>query len=594
MAQATREIRLQGIGVSPGIAIGPARTFHLRSVDVQPQAISDPDAELQRFDDAVAKARDDLTRLKNRTVEELGERQGAIFDAHIGLLDDVALRPEIERRLQVERLNVEYLVQELIGGYTKLMDQIEDASFRERGNDLVDVGRRILGHLLEEELETLEQLEQPCIVVAHELVPSETVNMDMPNTIGVATDMGGPTSHVSIIARAFEIPSVVGLRSLGSQVRDGDTLILDGLTGHVIINPSKATLDRYEREKRRQTRIRRALLEAAGRGPVATQDGKEIVTMANIELVAETALSRRAQSQGVGLYRTEFMFMNRSTLPTEEEQYEEYSRIVRAMAPLPVTARTLDLGGDKDMPLISTEAETNPQLGWRSIRLCLDRPDLFKAQLRALFRASVHGKLRIMFPMITGLDQLMAAKHFVEEVKADLGRRGVEFDASVAIGSMVEVPAAAMIADHLADHCDFLSVGTNDLIQYCLAADRTNLRTAHLYQPTHLAVLRLLKHTLDAADKAGVPCSICGEMAGDPSLTELLLGLGFRTLSMSSASLPAVRAEIANTHIPTAKRFAKKVMALDTTDQIRDQIQRRYEQRDTLGRLSAERAIESA
>ncbi len=593
MGESTQEIRLKGIGVSPGIAIGPARTFHLRSLDVQPRAITDPAGELKRFDQAVSETRGELTQLKKRTVDELGERQGAIFDAHLGLLDDVALRPEIERRLNVEKLNVEYLVQELIAGYAKLLEQLEDASFRERSTDLIDVGRRILGHLLDEELETLEELERPCIIVAHELVPSETANMDMPNTLGVATDTGGPTSHVSIIARAFEIPSVVGLRSLGSQVRDGDTLIVDGASGQVIVHPTKATLERYEREKRRLSEIRAALLKAAGHGPAITQDGTKIDTLANIELVAETGFSRQAQTQGIGLYRTEFLFLNRSTLPTEDEQYEEYSRIVEAMAPMPVTARTLDVGGDKGMPLLQLDHETNPQLGWRSIRLCLDRPDIFKAQLRALLRASVHGTLRIMFPMITGVEQLRAARQIVNEVKDDLRRRKVKFDESVAIGSMVEVPAAVMIADHLAAHCDFLSVGTNDLIQYCLAADRTNLRTAHLYQPMHLAVLRMLKQTLEAAEAANTPCSICGEMAGDPSLTELLLGLGFRSLSMSSASLPAVRAEIANTHIPTAKRFAQKVMALETTEQIRDQIRQRYEQRDTLGRLRSGQRIES-
>lgn len=581
-----QEIRLKGIGVSPGIAIGPACTFHLRSLDIQPRSITDPTAELARFDAAIAEARAELTAVRERTIKELGERQGAIFDAHLGLLDDIALRPEIERRLQVERVNVEYLVQELIAGYTKLLEQLEDPAFRERSTDLIDVGRRILGHLLDEELETLERLDNPCIIVARELVPSETVKMDRPNTLGIATDTGGPTSHVAIIARAFEIPSVVGLRSLGSQVRDGDTLIVDGASGVVIVNPSKSTRDRYEREKKRFTTLRAALLKAAGEGPAVTKDGKEVATLANIELLAETTISRRAQTQGIGLYRTEYLFLNRSSLPTEDEQYEEYSSVLKAMAPLPVTARTLDVGGDKGMPLLNAEHETNPQLGWRSIRLCLDRPDIFKAQLRALLRASVHGKLEIMFPMITSLEQLLEAKKIVEEVKADLRRRGEPFDEGIRVGSMVEVPAAVMIADRLAAHSDFFSVGTNDLIQYCLAADRTNLRTAHLYQPMHLAVLRLLEQTLHAAEAARIPCTVCGEMAGDPSLTELLLGLGFRSLSMSSASLPAVRAEIANTHIPTAKRFAQKILAMETTDSIRDAIRRRFEQRDTLGQIA--------
>jgi phosphotransferase system enzyme I (PtsI) len=585
MAKATPEKRLTGIGVSAGIAIGPARTFHLRSLDIHPRSIEDPAAELARYDEAVARARRDLSVLKKQTADEIGERQAAIFDAHIGLLDDVALRPEIERRLNLENLNVEYVVNELIAGYAKLLEQVEDPAFRERSTDLVDVGRRILSNLLGEKLASLEHIDAPCIVVAHELAPSETATMDMTNTLGLATDAGGPTSHMAIIARAFEIPSVVGLRHLGDQVEDGDTLIVDGARGFVIMHPSKSTLAKYETEKRRLAEIRAALIEATGDGPCVTLDGAEIPTYANIELLAETQMSRQARCQGIGLYRTEFLYMDREDLPTEEEQFAEYRKVMESMAPLPVTARTLDVGGDKDMPLLTHDHETNPQLGWRSIRLCLDRPDIFKAQLRALLRASVYGDLRIMFPMITSLEQFLEARKMLDEVKDDLRDRGVKFNDKVPVGSMVEVPAAALIADQLARECDFLSIGTNDLIQYCLAVDRSNERTAHLYQPTHLAVLRMLKMTLDAANDANIPCSVCGEMAGDPTLTELLLGMGFRSLSMSSASLPAVRAEIANTHLANAKRFARKVLGLATTAEIRELIAQRNTRRDTVNRI---------
>lgn len=583
--ESVMEVRLRGIAVSPGIAIGPARTFQMQSLDVQPRPVEDSSAELDRFDEAVAKAREDLTRLKEQTAEELGEKQAAIFSAHIEILDDVALRPEIVRRLNEEKLNVEYIVNELIESYSKLLDQVQDPMFRERSMDLVDVGRRILGNLLEREIQSLEHLDEPCIIVARELSPSETANMDMPNTLGLATDTGGPTSHMAIIARAFEIPSVVGVRYVGARVKDGDTVIVDGSKGFVIVDPSEHTLKRYEAEKRRQEEIRIALVEAATEGPSVTLDGQAIPTLANIELLAETQLSKKAKSQGIGLYRTEFLFMNRTTLPSEDEQYEEYRKVVESMAPLPVTVRTLDLGGDKGMPLLTVDYETNPQLGWRSIRLCLDRPDIFKAQLRALYRASIHGNMQIMFPMVTGVEQLCEAMHVVDEVKDDLRRRGVPFDENVKVGSMIEVPAAVMIADHLAQHCDFLSIGSNDLIQYCLAVDRTNQRTAHLYQPTHLAVLRMLKQTLEAADAARIPCGICGEMAGDPLLTELLLGLGFRSLSMSSVSLPLVRAEIANTHLPTAKRFARKILGLSTVSEIKEALNQRYEQRDTVNKL---------
>jgi len=392
---------------------------------------------------------------------------------------------------------------------------------------------------------------------------------------------------MAIIARAFQVPSVVGLRYLGARVSRGDTLIIDGARGTVVVNPSEETLKRYRAEKARQEEQRVALAAAATEGPSITLDDKEIPTFANIELLAETRASKRAKCQGVGLYRTEFLFINRSLLPTEEEQYEHYRKIMEAMAPLPVRVRTLDLGGDKALPTVTVEQEANPQLGWRSIRLCLDRPDIFKAQLRALLRASVHGEMEIMLPMITGIDQLLEAKQVIEEVKEDLRARGVAFDENIKLGSMIEVPAAAMIADGLALEVDFLSIGSNDLIQYCLAVDRANRRTAHLYQPTHLSVLRLLKLTLDAAKDADIPCGICGEMAGDPILTELLLGLGFNSLSMSSVSLPIVRAEIANIHLATAKRFASKVLEMTSASEIEKLLQERYDSRGTLKHLQS-------
>jgi phosphotransferase system enzyme I (PtsI) len=584
MGQATPEKRLRGIGVSAGIAIGPARIFGLRSLDIHPESIGDPAAELARYDEAVAHVRRDLLQLQAQTAKEIGQREAAIFDAHLAILDDPALRPEVERNLELERLNVEYIVQEIIAGYARLLEQLDDSSFRERSTDLVDVGRRIQAHLLGEKIHTLDRIDTPCIVVAHELAPSETAAMDKSRALGLATDAGGPTSHMAIIARAFDIPSVVGLRHLGDQVRDGDTLILDGARGHVIIHPSKATLTRYEAEKKNLDEIRTALLQATGEGCCVTQDGTDVPTYANIELLAETQMCLRVHAQGIGLFRTEFLFMDRDELPTEEEQYIEYRKIMEAMSPLPVTVRTLDVGGDKEMPLLTADHETNPQLGWRSIRLCLDRPDIFKAQLRALLRAGVHGDLRIMFPMITSVEQFLEARTMVDEVADDLHGRNVEYK-KVPVGTMIEVPAAVTIADHLSKHCDFLSIGTNDLIQYCLAVDRANERTAHLYQPTHPAVLRMIKQALDAANDAKIPCNICGEMAGDPTLTELLIGLGFRALSMSSSALPAVRAEIVNTDVATAKRFAKKLLRLSSAPEIRELIAQRNVERDTLNRL---------
>ena len=579
------EIRLRGIPVSQGVAIGPAYPYHVRTLAVPRYTVSDIVAEQKRLADAFAESRAELVALRDQTHEELGEQHAAIFHSHLDLLEDVAFRPEIERRLKEEQLNVEALVQELIDGYTKMMEQIEDPLFRERSMDFVDIGRRVLNNLSNVEAETLEDLERPCIVVAQDMSPSETANMDMTNTQGIAINEGGPTSHMAILARAFASPCVVGLKTVTRLASVDDMMIVDGTRGIIVINPSARTLEYYEKEKARIEADLLALTQSAVKGPCLTQDGHEIQTYANIELLAETRSSIAAHCQGVGLYRTEFLFMNRRTMPGEEEQFHSYRKVLEAMEPMPVTMRTLDLGGDKIAMNFHHDTEDNPQLGWRSIRMCLDRPDIFKAQLRAMFRASVYGNMRIMFPMITGIDQFREARRAVDEVKADLTARGIEFDPDIPIGSMIEVPAAATIADKLAEESDFFCVGTNDLIQYCLAVDRGNPRTAELYQATHMAVLRTLKHILDEARKAGISCTICGEMAGDPSLTELLVGMGANSLSMSSVSLPMVRAEVANTKLPSAKRLAKKVLDMGSVSEINALLKERHEARDTINLL---------
>ena len=584
------EIKLRGIAASPGVAIGPAYPFQAHTFDIPRHEITDVASEQARLDEAFELARQALTQLHKQTQEELGDHHASIFHSHIDMLDDVAFKPEIKRRLADEKINVEALVDDLINSYIKMMEQITDPMFRERSKDFVDIGKRVLSHLLGDDRETLENLEHPSIIAAHDLSPSETANMDMTNTLGIASDEGGPTSHMAILARAFEIPSVVGLQYVSKRVSHNDMMIVDGTNGYVILRPSKSTLRYYEREKSRFEADRLTLVQASTGGLCSTQDGTEIATYANIEFLQETQRKRLKHSQGVGLYRTEFLFMNREKLPNEEEQFNTYRKVIEAVNPLPITMRTLDLGGDKVIPYMQLDYETNPQLGWRSIRLCLDRPDIFKAQLRAMLRASVYGDIKIMFPMITGIDQFQEAKRTVEEVKNDLRARGIDFAPDIPIGTMIEVPAAVMIADKLAEECDFFSLGTNDLIQYCLAVDRVNPRTAHLYQPTHMAVLRMIKQTIDAAHKADIPCSICGEMAGDPMLTELLLGIGVRHFSMSSVSLPIIRAEIANTSIPKAKRLAKKILNMGSVSDITALLEKRHLSRDTLNLVRQKQA----
>ena len=532
---------------------------------------------MARFDEAIAAARETLSEIRDRTREELGDTHAAIFESHLGILDDVTFRPDIERRLREELLNVDWIVHDFVESYTRAMAALDDEMFRHRSMDFVDVGRRILSHLMNLDADSLEHLDHPSIVVAYDLTPSETVNMDLSNTLGLVTDAGGKTSHMAIFARAFEIPAVAGLRFAGSHVTPGDLVIIDGTRGRVILRPEPETIDEYEEIKKRFDAERIELQQAGEDGPCNTLDGHRVDILANIELPSETESAKRAHCDGIGLYRTEYLFMNRTTLPTEEEQFHAYRRVVETMAPAGVTIRTLDIGGDKIVSYLNRQPETNPQLGWRSIRFCLDRPDIFKAQLRALLRASTFGHLRIMFPMISGLDILRESIKVVDEVKDDLEKRGVAFDPDVEIGTMIEVPAAAMVAERLAQECSFLSVGTNDLIQYCLAVDRVNERTAHLYDPSHPGVLIVLKEIVKAAKKVGVPCTICGEMAGDELLTEVLLGLGFESLSMSAVSIPKIRARIAGIHLSKAKRFASKVMRTGSSSQIRALLKQRQQ-----------------
>ncbi len=572
------EVTIRGIGVSPGIAIGPALTFGVQAFDIPKYEVSDVEKELARFERAVIAVRGELERLYERTAEAIGEEHADIFKAHLMFLEDVTLREEVERRVASEKLNAEFLVGEWIARYTKIMTSVPDERFRERTQDLVDVGNRILARLLDAKLDGLEHLDRPSVVVAHDLSPSDAAKLDMANTLGLATDVSGPTSHTAILARAFEIPAVVGLKFVGSHALPGDSIIVDGSTGVVVIRPTEKTLARYQGEQKAEERTRKALLAAELR-PSVTTDGHEVPTQANIELPIELSHSLKSKAQGIGLYRTEYLFLNRSTLPSEEEQYEAYSGVAKTMAPAPVTLRTLDLGGDKFVSHLHLAHEINPQLGWRAIRFCLERPDIFKAQLRAMLRASVHGNVQIMFPLISGIDEFERVRQIVREVQSDLEKRGVPFKKDIPVGSMIEVPSAVEIADLLAQHCDFFSIGTNDLIQYSLAVDRVNEKIAHMYEPAHPAVLRMIRRTLKAAREAKIPCAVCGEMAGDPVFTELLVGLGVSSLSMSAVAIPPVRTEIASIRYSQAKRFAARIMKMGSVAEIREAIHKRYTHR---------------
>ncbi len=578
------EIVLRGIGVSPGIGIGPVFLFDIDSIEVPHYPITEVTAELHRFHAAVETVRKDLKRLHKQTAHVLGEGHADIFTAHLMLLDDVAMHEEIETRLNKERLNVEFLLNDLILRYAKVMKTIEDPRFRERTNDFLDVGNRILVKLLNFERPSLEHIVPPSVVVAHDLSPSDTANIDVHNALGIATDVGGPTSHTAILARALEIPAVVGLRYIGAHVKSGDILIIDGAKGYAIIRPEPATLAEYAAEKERTDQRRSALLQIEDIRGSITLDGHEVPLLANIELPVEITSCLRVKARGVGLYRTEYLFLNQNALPTEEEQFQAYAQAAVALKPLPVTLRTLDLGGDKFASSLQLSPELNPQLGWRAIRFCLERPDIFKAQLRAILRASVHGNIQILFPLVSGIEELRRIKQVLEEVREDLTYRNVPFRKDIRVGSMIEVPSAVVVADMLARECDFFSIGTNDLIQYSLAVDRVNEKIAHLYEPAHPAIVRMVRDTIRAAKAAGISCSLCGEMAGDPLFTELLIGLGIDSLSMSSVAIPAVHAEIANTNLTAAKRLANRVLGATTIAEVRQILEERFKKKGAMER----------
>ncbi len=586
---------LRGIGVSPGIAIGTAILFGQDRFEVPKYEVDDPAAELRRFELAVSKTRAYLQNLHRKTIQDLGEGHADIFKAHLLVLEDVTILDEVKSRIAEEKVNAESILDELSRHYAGILSAVDDARFQARTADLLDVMDRLLRNLLDEERPHLRELPAPGVLLAHDIPPSDTATMDRAKVLGMALDSGSATSHTAILARALEIPAVMGLRHASILVSQNTTVIVDGNEGVFVANPSAETLAHYEEERRKQMEMREALRSVLHLGPSMTRDGVSIPTLANIELPFELVPELGASAEGIGLFRTEYLFLNRNTLPTEEEQYQAYRKAAETMHPSPVTLRTMDIGGDKLVSHLQISKEDNPQLGWRAVRFCLERLDVFRPQLRAMLRASAIGNIQIMFPMISGLEELRRVKQVVEDVALELESEGIEYDRDIKIGSMIEVPSAVTLTDLLSQECDFFSIGTNDLIQYSLAVDRVNEKIAHLYEPAHPAVLRMIKWTCNAATRSGIPCSICGEMAGDPLYTEVLIGLGVTSLSMSSVSLPQVRAEIAEINYKEAKSLALEIMKMGTADEIKALLKERYLRRQSMAQyLAAVRARNAA
>ncbi|MFH1384441.1 MAG: phosphoenolpyruvate--protein phosphotransferase [Candidatus Omnitrophota bacterium] len=562
---------LKGIGVSPGVAIGPVIVLHAEDLTVQKRSIDEKNIpnEIALFEDALTKTRAELLGIRKQIAKDIGRDHSDIFTAHLLILEDRTLIEEVIARLKEEKVNVEYVFSSILQKYIIAFSHINDEYLKERTADIKDVGRRVLANLLGKPQEVLSSITEPTTLVSHDFSPSETAMMRKEKVIGFATDVGGPTSHTAIMARSLEIPAVVGLATISKEISKGDTLIIDGNHGIVIINPDEETIQKYHGEEEKFVAYTHELDKLKDVAAITT-DNVEITLAANIESPLEIQSVIAHGAQGIGLYRTEYFYMNRTDLPTEDEQYMAYRQVAEEMLPHAVVIRTLDLGGDKFASALDMPQEMNPSLGWRAIRFCLERVDIFKVQLRAILRASAHGNLKIMYPMITIVTELRRANALVEEVKAELKRENIPFDEAIKIGAMIETPSAAIISDLLAHEVSFFSIGTNDLIQYALAVDRINEKIAYLYDPASPAILRLIKQVVDNAHAHNISVGMCGEMGAEATLTMLIIGLGVDAISASPFLVPKIKKAILSVSIEKAREIANKCLTFATGSEVRN------------------------
>jgi len=559
-------IKLKGIAAAPGISIAKAYKVGKEEFDI-PREVIRPDEislQIQLFEEALIATRKEIIELQKRIASDMGQEEAQIFDAHLLVLEDRMLIEEVISRLKKEQIKVAFIFSEVLKKYIDVFSKIEDEYLRERTADLNDVGKRVLRHLLGKEHKGLKDLKERVVVVAHDLSPSDTAAMHKQLVSAFVTDIGGKTSHTAIMAKALEIPAVVGSVEATIKIKTGDTLIVDGSMGVVIINPDEETLRIYQEEEQKLIGVAERFIVVKDL-PALTTDGHKVEIVANIELPEDIPAVKVHGGEGIGLYRTEFFYMNRKDAPTEEEQFQSYKFVAEEMGSGSVIIRTLDLGGDKFLSQFEMPKEIQPFLGWRAIRFCLARPDVFKLQLRAILRASVYGKLRLMYPMISGIEELKQANAILEECKDELRRDRLNFDEDIKVGVMIEVPSAAITADLLAKEADFFSIGTNDLIQYSLAVDRGNEKVAYLYDPAHPAVMRMIKNIIDAGHANNIKVGMCGEMASDELFTLVLLGLGLDEFSLSPLAIPQIKYIIRSVSFAEAKSIANEAMSLDTS-----------------------------
>ncbi|EOV8087268.1 phosphoenolpyruvate-protein phosphotransferase PtsI [Providencia rettgeri] len=560
---------ISGILVSPGFAFGQALILKEDPIVVSTKKIADDqvDKEIARFIEGRNKSAEQLNLIKEKAEKNLGAEKAEIFEGHIMLLEDEELEQEIVTLIKGDKKTADAAAYSVIEDQAQALESLDDEYLKERAADVRDIGKRLLKNILNIPIVDLSAISEEVILVAADLTPSETAQLNLDKVLGFISDLGGRTSHTSIMARSLELPAIVGTSDATSKIKNGDFIVLDGVNNTIHLNPSEAEIDKLKafRDEYLQEKEELAKLKDL---PAITLDGHQVEVCANIGTVRDVAGAERNGAEGVGLYRTEFLFMDRDSLPTEEEQFQAYKAVAEAMGSQAVIVRTMDIGGDKDLPYMNLPKEENPFLGWRAIRICLDRKEILHSQLRAILRASKFGKLRIMFPMVISVEEVRELKSELEILKAQLREEGKAFDESIEVGVMVETPAAAVIARHLAKEVDFFSIGTNDLTQYTLAVDRGNELISHLYNPMSPAVLNLIKQVIDASHAEGKWTGMCGELAGDERATLLLLGMGLDEFSMSAISIPRIKKLIRNASFTDTQALAEQALAQPTADEL--------------------------
>ncbi|MDK4078672.1 phosphoenolpyruvate--protein phosphotransferase [Staphylococcus pseudintermedius] len=560
---------IKGIAASDGVAIAKAYLLVEPDLSFSNEKTDQPEEEVQKFNEALNNSKIELMKIRNHAEEQLGADKAAIFDAHLLVLDDPELIQPIEEKIKNESASAPQALTEVTQNFITIFESMDNEYMKERAADIRDVAKRVLAHILGVELPNPSIIDESVIIVAHDLTPSDTAQLNKQYVQGFVTNIGGRTSHSAIMSRSLEIPAVVGTKSISESVQQGDMVIVDGLTGDVIVNPSDDEIKAYQHKRESFFADREALKQLRDE-PSKTLDGHEVELAANIGTPNDLEGVHNNGAEGIGLYRTEFLYMGRDNMPTEDEQFEAYKKVLESMEGKRVVVRTLDIGGDKELPYLNLPEEMNPFLGYRAIRLCLDQPEIFRPQLRALLRASAYGKLNIMFPMVATIQEFRDAKALLLEEKENLKQEGVEVSDDIELGIMVEIPATAALADVFAKEVDFFSIGTNDLIQYTMAADRMSERVSYLYQPYNPSILRLIKQVIDASHQEGKWTGMCGEMAGDETAIPLLIGLGLDEFSMSATSILKARRQIKDLSRTEMVQLADRALNCATVDEVVD------------------------